>query len=114
MIQITMPQMKPTAVLVNVSRGPNVDREALDRALAENRLAGFGADVYWKEPADPGDPLLKDPRVFITPHIGAESDEAITRMSMAVRANIDRFVRGEALENVVNRTPETSPGPGAG
>lgn len=95
--------MKPTAVLVNISRGPNVNREALDRALAANRIAGFGADVYWKEPADPADPLLQDSRVFLTPHIGAESGEAIDRMSMAVRANIDRFVNGEPLRNVVNR-----------
>jgi phosphoglycerate dehydrogenase-like enzyme len=95
--------MKPGAVLVNVSRGPNVSRDALLKALAENRIAGFGADVYWKEPADPRDPLLEDPRVFITPHIGAESAEAITRMSQAVRANIDRFAKGEPLENVVNR-----------
>ncbi len=94
--------MKPTAALINISRGPNVDREALDRALAENRLAGFGADVYWKEPADPKDPLLQDPRVFITPHIGAESREAIDRMSMAARANVDRLVNGQPLQNVVN------------
>jgi phosphoglycerate dehydrogenase-like enzyme len=94
--------MKPTAALVNVSRGPNVDRNALDNALAEHRIASFGADVYWKEPADPADPLLQDPRVFITPHIGAESGEAIDRMSMAARENIDRFVKGEPLRNVVN------------
>lgn len=95
--------MKPTAGLVNVSRGPNVNRESLLKALAENRLASFGADVYWKEPADPADPLLQDPRVFITPHIGAESREAIDRMSMAARENIDRLVNGQALQNVVNR-----------
>jgi phosphoglycerate dehydrogenase-like enzyme len=95
--------MKPGAMLVNVSRGPNVNREALLAALAQNRIGGFGADVYWKEPADPADPLLKDPRVFITPHVGAESAEAINRMSMAVRENIDRLVKGEPLTNVVNR-----------
>jgi D-3-phosphoglycerate dehydrogenase len=95
--------MKPGSMLINVSRGPNVNREALLKALAENRIAGFGADVYWKEPADPADPLLQDPRVFITPHIGAESAEAINRMSMAARENIDRLVKGEPLQNVVNR-----------
>lgn len=94
--------MKPTAALVNVSRGPNVNREALLNALAENRIASFGADVYWNEPADPADPLLRDARVFITPHIGAESAEAIDRMSLAVRENIDRHVKGAPLQNVVN------------
>ncbi len=95
--------MKPTAYLINVSRGPHVDRAALDRALADRRIAGYGADVYWKEPADPADPLLQDPRVFVTPHIGAESAETIDRMSAAVRENIDRLVQGEPLYNVVNR-----------
>lgn len=94
--------MKRGAMLVNVSRGPNVDRGALLDALAQDRIAGFGADVYWTEPADPGDPLLKDRRVFITPHVGAESSEAIDRMSAAVRENIDRLASGRPLLNVVN------------
>jgi D-2-hydroxyacid dehydrogenase (NADP+) len=93
--------MKPGSLLVNISRGPNVNRDALVAALSAGRLAGFGADVYWTEPADPRDPLLQDPRVFVTPHIGAESAEAIDRMSLAVRENIDRFVNGQALRNVV-------------
>jgi D-3-phosphoglycerate dehydrogenase len=93
--------MKPGALLVNISRGPNVNRDALVAALSAGRIAGFGADVYWTEPADPRDPLLQDSRVFVTPHIGAESAEAIDRMSLAVRQNIDRFVNGQALQNVV-------------
>ena len=94
--------MKPGAMLINMSRGPNVNREALTRALANNRIGGFGADVYWTEPADPQDPLLRDSRVFITPHIGAESIEAITRMSVAAKDNIDRLRDGKPLLNVVN------------
>lgn len=94
--------MRTSAMLINVSRGPNVNREALAGALAKNRIGGFGADVYWTEPADPQDPLLRDPRVFITPHIGAESIEAITRMSMAAKDNIDRLRDGKPLLNVVN------------
>lgn len=94
--------MKPGAMLVNVSRGNNVRREALEQALASGRLGGYGTDVWWTEPPDPADPLLKDPRVYVTPHIGAESREAIDRMSVAVRENIDRFVQGKALLNVVN------------
>ncbi len=94
--------MKPSAMIVNMSRGPNVNREALAAALAANRIGGFGSDVWWTEPADPQDPLLRDPRVFITPHIGAESIEGITRMSLAARDNIDRLRDGRPLVNVVN------------
>lgn len=94
--------MKPGAILINVSRGNNVSRAALERALDSGHLGGYGADVWWTEPADPADSLLKNPRAYVTPHIGAESREAIDRMSMAVRDNIDRFVRGDTLLNVVN------------
>lgn len=94
--------MKPGALLINISRGNNVHRGALEAALASGQLGGYGADVWWSEPADPNDALLKDPRVYITPHIGAESREAIDRMSLMVRANIDRLLQGEKLENIVS------------
>ncbi|MEQ1775052.1 MAG: NAD(P)-dependent oxidoreductase [Burkholderiales bacterium] len=94
--------MKPGAMLINVSRGNNVNRAALEQALASGKLGGYGSDVWWTEPADPADALLKDPRVYVTPHIGAETREAIDRMSMMVRANIDRLLNGELLANVVN------------
>lgn len=93
--------MKPGSLLVNVSRGRNVERVALERTLADGRLAAYGTDVWWDEPADPADPLLADPRVYLTPHIGAETREAIDRMSSAVRANVDRLLRGEPLANAV-------------
>jgi D-3-phosphoglycerate dehydrogenase / 2-oxoglutarate reductase len=93
--------MKPGAMLINVSRGNNVKRGALEQALASGTLGGYGSDVWWTEPAPPDDPLLKDPRVYVTPHIGAESREAIDRMSMMVRENIDRLLRGEKLANAV-------------
>ncbi|MBM3343146.1 MAG: hypothetical protein FJY56_13685 [Betaproteobacteria bacterium] len=94
--------MKPGALLVNVSRGNNVKRVALEQALASGKLGGYGSDVWWTEPADPQDPLLKHPRVYVTPHIGAETREAIDRMSLMVRANIDRLLQGEKLDNIVS------------
>jgi phosphoglycerate dehydrogenase-like enzyme len=94
--------MKVGAMLVNVSRGPHVEREALERALAKNHLGGFATDAYWTEPADPRDPLLLDERVMVTPHMGGKSLESIQRTVAAVRANIDRLVRGEPLLYVVN------------
>lgn len=62
--------MRPTAYLVNTSRGPIVDEQALVAALEEGRLAGAGLDVYDQEPLPAGHPLLKAPRTILTPHIG--------------------------------------------
>jgi D-3-phosphoglycerate dehydrogenase len=96
--------MKRDAMLINVSRGPHVQREALEAALAGNRIAGYATDAYWAEPADPADPLLRDERVIVTPHMGGKSVESIQRCVAAVRENIERVVRGEAPVNVVNAT----------
>jgi phosphoglycerate dehydrogenase-like enzyme len=62
--------MKPTAYLVNTSRGPIVDESALVEALHAGRLAGAGLDVYDQEPLPPNHPLIRAPRTVLTPHIG--------------------------------------------
>jgi phosphoglycerate dehydrogenase-like enzyme len=93
--------MKAGALLINVSRGPHVNRAALEAALRGGRLGGFATDAWWDEPADPRDPLLQDARVIVTPHTGGKSIEAIRRTVRAVRENIDRLERGEPLRGVV-------------
>ncbi len=62
--------MRPSAFLVNTSRGPLVDQDALLRALTEGRIAGAGLDVYDDEPLPPDHPLRSAPRTVLTPHLG--------------------------------------------
>jgi len=62
--------MKPTAYLVNTSRGPVVDTAALLRALNDGAIAGAALDVYDREPLAPDDPLRSAPRTVLTPHLG--------------------------------------------
>ncbi|MGW5364910.1 D-2-hydroxyacid dehydrogenase family protein [Actinopolymorpha pittospori] len=62
--------MKPTAYLVNTSRGPIVDEAALVAALENGRIAGAGLDVFDQEPLPTGHPLLRAPRTVLTPHLG--------------------------------------------
>jgi glyoxylate reductase len=76
--------MKPTAFLVNTSRGGVVDQVALVDALEKGVIAGAGLDVLAGEPPPHGDPVLRAPNVLILPHIGSATVE--TRRAMALRA----------------------------
>jgi phosphoglycerate dehydrogenase-like enzyme len=67
--------MKPSAILVNTSRGPIVDTEAAIAALKAGKLAYGGFDVYDKEPLAIDHPLRTCPNVILTPHIGYVTDE---------------------------------------
>ena len=69
-------RMKPTAVVVNTSRGPVIDTVALAEALCEGRLWGAGIDVYESEPVDPEHPLLHAPHTVLTSHAAYWSEES--------------------------------------
>ncbi len=68
-------RMKPTACIVNTSRGPIIDEKALIEALRHGRIAGAGLDVYETEPLPPGHPLLSLENTVLTPHVGYVSEE---------------------------------------
>jgi glyoxylate reductase len=94
-------RMKPTAILVNVSRGPVVDETALVRALREGWIAGAALDVFENEPAmAPG--LSDCPNAVIVPHIASASTGTRDRMATMAAENALAHLRGERAPNVVN------------
>lgn len=93
--------MKPTAYLINTSRGSIVDEPALVRALQEGRIAGAGLDVLEKEPIDPANPLIAMDNVLTAPHIGGATKEASSRSSVSCAQAIDDFFAGRTPKFVV-------------
>jgi phosphoglycerate dehydrogenase-like enzyme len=67
--------MKPTAYVVNTSRGPLIDQDALIAALREGRIAGAGLDVFDREPLPQDHPILSAPNTVLTPHLGYVTEE---------------------------------------
>jgi D-3-phosphoglycerate dehydrogenase / 2-oxoglutarate reductase len=98
----TLRLMKPTAYLINTSRGPVVDEAALVRALDEKWIAGAALDVLVKEPGDPANPLFGRENLIITPHASFYSETAIEELEQKAAGHVAQMLRGEALTNVVN------------
>jgi len=86
--------IKPGAFLINLSRGGIVNRQALEVALGEGRIAGAGLDVFWEEPPDPADPIFGH-NVMATPHIGGVTDLSMQGIVRVVAENIRRVARNE-------------------
>jgi phosphoglycerate dehydrogenase-like enzyme len=95
--------MKPGGVLVNVARGEIIDEEALVVALKEDRLRGVALDVYVGEFERLPDPRLwADPRVMITPHTSAMSDESRHRGVDLFCENLEAYIAGKPLKNILD------------
>ena len=89
--------MKKTCIIINAARGGIIHEEDLDKALNENLIFGAGIDVFKKEPPDDNNPLLKNEKVYLSPHTAAFTDECMTRMGKETIQNIIDFFE-EKLE----------------
>jgi glyoxylate reductase len=98
----TLALMKPTAILVNTSRGPVVDQAALARALDADVIAGAALDVTDPEPIPMDDPLVGRDDCLIVPHIASASRSTRGKMAEMAAANLVAGVRGERLPTPVN------------
>lgn len=94
--------MKKEAVLVNVGRGTLIDEDALIAAVKSGHLYGAGLDVVQKEPIVPGDPLLAEPRILVTPHIAGMTDLMLEGTVKYLAETLARYEQGLQPEGVVN------------
>src|SRR6059036_1147610 len=95
-------RMKPTAILINTSRGPVVDEQAMARALRDKRLAGAALDVWEEEPVAASNPLLKMDNVIATPHAAYYSSAAVAQIPGRCGEEVARVLTGQRARNVVN------------
>lgn len=95
-------KMKENAIIINTSRGPAIDEQALADALNEGKIAGAGVDVLSTEPPKENNPLLTCQKCFITPHIAWAGFETRERLIGVVYDNLKSFINGNPT-NVVNK-----------
>lgn len=95
-------RVRPGAILVNTARGALLDHDAAMRALESGRLAALALDVFPEEPVAPDSPLLRMPRVVLSPHLAGATRETAERAARVAALEVDRYARGEPLAHVVN------------
>jgi phosphoglycerate dehydrogenase-like enzyme len=95
--------LRPGAILINVARGRLVVTEALVDALHSGHLDSAAVDVTAEEPPPAGSPLWTAPRLIITPHVAGQSKRRIDAMTEFFCDNLQRYLRGESLVNLVDK-----------
>jgi D-3-phosphoglycerate dehydrogenase len=99
--------MKPDALVINISRGPVVDDDAMLAALRDGRIGGAALDVFDRQPLPADHPYLGFDTVLVTPHMSGITEGSMRRMGMAAAGEAARVLRGELPENLCN--PEALP-----
>ncbi len=94
--------LKPTAFVINTSRGGLIDHAALWESLQSNRIAGAALDVFEPEPPDLSQPLFRDERVIVTPHTAFVSIESLHELRVRAARQVVMTLAGQIPENVVN------------
>ncbi len=95
--------MKPTAVIINVGRGPVIDEAAMVRALESGRIKGAALDVFEVEPLPAESPLYKLDNVLLSPHSADNTPDWLENAMTFFMQNLERFRKGEPLLNVVDK-----------
>jgi phosphoglycerate dehydrogenase-like enzyme len=96
--------MRPSAVLINVGRGPVVDEAALVAALQEGRIRGAALDVFDKEPLPADHPFYRLENVLLSPHCADNTPGWLESSMRFFLQNLERFRKGESLLNLVDKT----------
>ena len=102
--------MKPTAYLINTSRGPTVDQKALTKALTERRIAGAGLDVFEQEPVPADEPILKLDNVIVAPHALCWTDQCFAGNGAADVKAVLEYMAGRVPAGIVNKAVTESAG----
>ena len=95
--------MKPSAVILNVGRGPVIDEAALIRALESGRIRGAALDVFETEPLPPGHPLWRLPNVLLSPHTANRVEGFLDPAFECFLENLNRYINGRPLLNIVEK-----------
>jgi phosphoglycerate dehydrogenase-like enzyme len=95
--------MKPSAVVINIGRGPVIDEDAMLKALTAGRIKGAGLDVFTHEPLPEGHPFYRLENVLLSPHCADHTADWLEQAMRFFLENFERFRKGEPLRNVVNK-----------
>jgi phosphoglycerate dehydrogenase-like enzyme len=95
--------MKPSAVVINIGRGPVIDEDAMLKALTGGHIKGAGLDVFTHEPLPEGHPFYRLENVLLSPHCADHTADWLEQAMRFFLENFERFRKGEPLRNVVNK-----------
>jgi len=95
--------MKPSAVVINIGRGPVIDQAALVRALTAGKIKGAGLDVFEQEPIPADDPIFKLPNILISPHSADHTKDWLNQAMQFFLDQYQRFSSEQPLQNIVEK-----------